>query len=253
MNETTIVRRRKVSAEAFTRIDGVSGDLVSEATQQIRRLIEEGVFKTGQRLPSERDLAEGLGISRAILREGLSSLESLGYLETRRGGGRYVADPADGRFGPRLLDGWLRQHEAEIRDLVEMRAAVESQALRGSGEDLEVLADDIQRLISAQATAMAAGLYAEAAECDIQFHIRLAWSSSNEPLRSLAIALIGKARQAAYASYRVASYRKGSLRQHRSIAAAIERGDIAGAADRLMEHHLSRIDQLATYLEHSET
>jgi DNA-binding GntR family transcriptional regulator len=63
------------------------------------------------------------------------------------------------------------------------------------------------------------------------------------------MALIGRARHAASAAYRVTAYQQGSLRQHRAILAALRAGDRDRAADLLFEHHLSRADQLASYLE----
>jgi GntR family transcriptional repressor for pyruvate dehydrogenase complex len=189
-----------------------------------------------------------LGISRAVLRESLSSLESLGYLEARVGQGRYVADP-DGRRSQRLIDDWLRRHQAELRDLIEMRAAIESQALRGASRDLGAMAAEALDLLRRQDVAIAEGRLDDAAEADMRFHVHLAGSTENRPLRLLAEALIGRARQAAHAAYRVSAYRRASLRQHRSIVAALKAGDRDRAADLLMEHHLSRVDQLASYLE----
>jgi DNA-binding FadR family transcriptional regulator len=83
----------------------------------------------------------------------------------------------------------------------------------------------------------------------MRFHLRLAGGTENRPLSLLAEALIARARQAAHAAYRVSAYRRASLRQHRSIVAALKAGDRDRAADLLMEHHLSRVDQLASYLE----
>ena len=150
------------------------------------------------------------------------------------------------------LGAWrLRRHQAELRDLIEMRAAIESQALRGAAGDLGVMASEATELLRSQSEAIADGRLDDAAEADMRFHLRLAGSTENRPLRLLAEALIGRARQAAHAAYRVSAYRRASLRQHRSIVAALKAGDRDRAADLLMEHHLSRVDQLASYLERS--
>jgi GntR family transcriptional repressor for pyruvate dehydrogenase complex len=84
----------------------VSGDV----TQRIRELIVDRELARGDRLPSERDLAVALGVSRPALREGLRRLVDVGVLEPRRGSGTYVAgaDPAE------LL---------EVRDRLEPHAA----------------------------------------------------------------------------------------------------------------------------------
>lgn len=248
----SIVRRRKISAAAFRRVDGASGDLVEEVASQIRARIEEGAFRHGERLPSERDLADGLGISRTVLRESLSSLESLGYLEARVGQGRFVLDPRHGWRSQRLIDDWLRRHRSELGDLIELRAAVESQALRGSSRDPRQVAHEVRDLLAAQATAIAEGRPDDAADIDVEFHLRLTAASDNQPLLALARSLIGRTRQAGHAVYRVTAYERGSMRQHRLIVAALRAGDLARAADLLMEHHLSRVDQLASYLEQAE-
>ena len=241
-------RRRKVSAKAFSRVEAVDGNLVREVADQVRGTIESGQFASGERLPSERDLAFELGISRTVLRESLSSLESLGYLEARLGQGRFVADP-NGWRGDRLLDDWLRRHESELRDLIELRAVIESQALRGATSDLGEMAIAAREHLRAQSRALDEDRLDDAAEIDISFHLLLAGATHNAPMRALAQALIARARPAAHAAYHVQAYRTGSVRQHRLIVAALRSGDRDRAADLLMEHHLSRVEQLGSYLE----
>jgi GntR family transcriptional repressor for pyruvate dehydrogenase complex len=239
-----------VSAAGFSGVQASSGNLVDEVADHIRARLEQGLVEVGQRMPSERDLADELGISRTVLRESLSSLESLGYLEARLGQGRFVADP-QGWQSESLLDDWLRRHESELRDLIELRAVIESQALRGATRDAVDMAAAARHLVRAQSNALDEGRLDDAAELDMEFHLLLAGATSNRPLRTLAQALIGRARQASHAAYRVASYRRASLRQHRRIVAALRSGDRDRAADLLMEHHLSRVDQLSSHLEHA--
>jgi GntR family transcriptional repressor for pyruvate dehydrogenase complex len=242
------VRRRKVSAAGFRRVGAADGNLVEEVADHIRARLEEGLVAIGERIPSERDLAAELGVSRAVLRESLSSLESLGYLEARVGQGRFVADPS-GWKSRRLMDDWLRRHEAELRDLIELRAVIESQALRGARRDAWEMAVLAREHLRAQVRAVNEGRFDDAAEDDAAFHLLLSGSTPNKPLRALAQILIDRARKAAHAAYQVPSYRRGSLRQHRLIVAALRSGDRDRAADLLMEHHMSRVDQLGTYLE----
>jgi GntR family transcriptional repressor for pyruvate dehydrogenase complex len=68
--------------------------------EHVRHLIERGGLRPGDRLPSERDLAHELGVSRPSVRSGLEALESMGDVVTRRGAGfhrRQPPDPAGGR------------------------------------------------------------------------------------------------------------------------------------------------------------
>lgn len=68
----------------------VKSRLHEEIVRQIQRKIVRGEFAIGEKLPSERDLAESLQVNRATLREALKKLELLGLVEIRHGDGIYV-------------------------------------------------------------------------------------------------------------------------------------------------------------------
>ena len=74
----------------FRKID--HGSTADEAVRQIEFLLLDGVLSSGDRLPSERELADQLSISRPVLRDALKELESRGLVESRHGGGTFVAD-----------------------------------------------------------------------------------------------------------------------------------------------------------------
>ena len=63
-------------------------DIVSD----IRKMISHERIRPGDRIPSERELAETLKVGRSTIREALRSLELLGLIETRRGEGTFLAD-----------------------------------------------------------------------------------------------------------------------------------------------------------------
>ena len=62
-----------------------------EIVQQLRQLIKMEKIQAGEKLPSERVLSERLGVGRSSVREALRSLELLGLIETRHGGGTFLA------------------------------------------------------------------------------------------------------------------------------------------------------------------
>ena len=81
---------------AFVRVRRVRS--FDDVVEQVRRSIADGAIGAGERLPSERELAEQFGVSRATLREALRALEALGLLEIRLGahGGAYALEqPGD--------------------------------------------------------------------------------------------------------------------------------------------------------------
>jgi DNA-binding FadR family transcriptional regulator len=68
--------------------------LYRQVADQLRALIDSGEYSLGSRLPTERDLAEQLKVSRPTVREALIALEVEGRVRIRVGSGIYVAEPA---------------------------------------------------------------------------------------------------------------------------------------------------------------
>ena len=62
--------------------------------REIQTMIRSGVLKAGEKIPSQREFSQTLGVSRASLREALLTLETLGLLKTEMGRGTFVATPA---------------------------------------------------------------------------------------------------------------------------------------------------------------
>lgn len=63
-----------------------------ETVNDLKGIIQEEGIKPGGKLPSERMLAERLGVGRSSVREALRSMELLGLIQTKHGGGTYLAD-----------------------------------------------------------------------------------------------------------------------------------------------------------------
>ena len=80
-----------------------SGRLYQQVAATIERGITEGRYQPGQRLASERDLAEEFGVSRPTVRRAVIALEMRGLLESRQGSGVYVRKIA-AAAPPRELD-----------------------------------------------------------------------------------------------------------------------------------------------------
>ncbi|MGA8355177.1 MAG: winged helix-turn-helix domain-containing protein [Solirubrobacteraceae bacterium] len=83
----------KPDATVFTAAQRVRS--FEDIIAQVRDAVAEGRLRPGERLPSERALAESFGVSRATLREALRSLEALGVVEIRLGatGGAFASEP----------------------------------------------------------------------------------------------------------------------------------------------------------------
>ncbi|KON90237.1 GntR family transcriptional regulator [Sporosarcina globispora] len=91
-------------------------------------MIEHDGLKPGDRLPSERELSERLGVGRSSVREALRALELLGLIETRRGEGTFMRD-FRGHQLVQLLSTFILQDKKSIRDVKETKFLIELDCL----------------------------------------------------------------------------------------------------------------------------
>jgi GntR family transcriptional regulator, transcriptional repressor for pyruvate dehydrogenase complex len=106
----------------------VKTDKISESIiQQIREAIFEGLLKPGDKLPSERDLVQTFGVSKATMREALRSLEVLGFLEIRQGvsGGAFVT-AIDMTKARELFTNIVHFKDLSLTHLAEVRMILET-------------------------------------------------------------------------------------------------------------------------------
>src|SRR6267142_105801 len=98
--------------------------IYEEIVRQVKQLIAEGRFKSGDRLPPERELAEKFVVSRTSVREALRALESLGLIDIRPGEGTFVREVSiDALVGPLAL--LMTSQREAIGELFEARRVLE--------------------------------------------------------------------------------------------------------------------------------
>jgi DNA-binding FadR family transcriptional regulator len=117
----------------------------TEVREQLKQSILLGHFKAGDRLPSERDLAEEFQVSRVAVREALRALENSGFIATRQGvnGGAYVTELTFGHIANAFLDLFLAD-KISIPELYKVRLLVEPEIARLAA--LAITAEYAQRL-----------------------------------------------------------------------------------------------------------
>ena len=94
--------------------------------ERIRSMIVSESLHPGDRLPSERDLSERLGVSRVVIREATRVLDAQGLVEVKPGSGTYVKELTPGHVSDSIgLFLRLRQSEQPYRDLIEVRRTLE--------------------------------------------------------------------------------------------------------------------------------
>lgn len=95
----------------------------------IRKMISREKIKPGDRIPSERELAETLKVGRSTIREALRSLELLGLIETRRGEGTFLSDHRNHRL-VEVLSTFILQDNQSQKDVKETRMIHEISAIQ---------------------------------------------------------------------------------------------------------------------------
>lgn len=206
----------------------------TDTQQRIQALILDSA-SPGERIPTERQLAERLGVSRNSVREAVKSLTAMGLLSSRVGSGTYVTalDATSLLAGTRVAMGVL-SHRG-LSDVLETRRLLEAEAarlaaLRRTPEHLDALREALAQMQSAARPA-------EGLEADIAFHDVVAAASGNAVLAGLVRALnvTTRVERGIRAD---ADPEAGTAMhvEHRLILEAVERGDGAAAAAAAAAH-----------------
>jgi GntR family transcriptional repressor for pyruvate dehydrogenase complex len=154
-----------------------------QAVAAIMDLLTSGELGPGDRLPTERDLALSLGVSRSTVREAIRGLEMMRVLQVRHGEGIFVTS----LDAPLLLEamGFAMQlvRDHEVVDLLELRAILEGAA---AGLASARMTDDQWRKLLVRLEELDAASTADALlEADIAFHACIAAGAGNVVLASL--------------------------------------------------------------------
>ena len=215
--------------------------LYEEVAERLREFIDVQELRPGDRLMSERELAQRLGVSRTSVRQALTALRVGGLVEIRHGDGVYLLrSPED--VVPSLAEELLQSH-AQLPAIMEVREALETQtarlaARRRSDADL----DEMRLALREMATAIEEG--EDGAEADQRFHGAITAASHNELLAGLMEQLADVIDQTRRASLSRPGRPPRSLIAHEQILQAIADRDEDGAA-RAMRDHLEVVADVA--------
>lgn len=127
--------------------------IYEEVVEQIRQLMENGSLKPGDKLLSERELAEKLQVSRASVREALRALEMMGFVEIKAGGGTFIKETSgDDIIQPLAM--FLSIEKGSFFEIYEIRkifeiAAAHLAAQRATPGDLARIEENLERMKAA--------------------------------------------------------------------------------------------------------
>ena len=195
--------------------------LAVEAADALRELILLEKLAPGMHVP-ERDLAEGLGISRTPLKEALRILETEGLIEyspSRR---------------PRVANPSLAQLSDNLMVLAALEAlAGELACTTATRDEISLAADLCRRMRDNSDTAPPLEFF----RWDMEFHAQIVSASRNKPLIATHRQYNARSWRARFISSRMRTGRENTLSQHDDIVAAFSARD-PGATHRAMRTHL---------------
>lgn len=202
--------------------------------QLVARLLDyigEAGLEPGERLPTERDLAAQLGVSRASVAQAVVALEVQGLVSVRQGDGIYLLQRAD----PRESLQELVKRRQRLPDILEAREAIEVKitalaAERRTEEDLAA----IEAALEVMKAEVAAGKHGF--DGDMAFHAAVTAAAHNEVLAGLMELLASAIAETRRESLSQPGRPRRSLAGHRSIAEAIRAGDPEEATRAAREH-----------------
>jgi len=199
--------------------------------------INTGQFSAGEMIPSERDLAKQLGVSRSSIREALIALEITGWVEIRTGNGVFVADPLPSAGQAPSEDEFSLKSLIKARQIYEATMA-ELAARNGS---------DAQRAELRHATHELTQLHVNDEQflrADKRFHLLISEMTGNDVLRDMMEYLWNKRKSSRFvrleSHYADSDFPLSLNQDHQDIAQAIIAGD-AARAKACMERHLQHV------------
>lgn len=205
----------------------------SEITRRMLDYVSSGSIAPGSKLPSERNLAQELGVGRTHVRQAIKSLVILGLLDVRQGDGTYLKR-MDSPVLTLVIEWQLLLGGKDTTALVEARHHLEMivaglAARRHQPADLA----ELRRSLDVMERATSDDEFIEA---DLAFHARLASAADNAPLaqimsriRSLHAVWIGRVRH-------LPGWAAPTCAEHELVLEAVTRGEPAAAREAMRRH-----------------
>lgn len=220
--------------------------LSSAVVRQVEELILRGILQPGSRLPSERELAERLGVSRPSLRDAIVQLQERGLLSAKAGAGIFVANELSSAFSPALAALFARHDEAAI-DYIAFRRdmeglAAERAARLGSDTDLAVISEIFAKMQQGKANQTPE----DDAALDAQFHMAIVEASHNVVMLHMMRSMYELLRSGVFYNrqimFKQQTNRADLMDQHRAIHDALLARDAPGARA-AVEGHLDYVER----------
>jgi GntR family transcriptional repressor for pyruvate dehydrogenase complex len=212
--------------------------VASSVADRLITAIAVGVYSPGERLPSEREMARSLDVSRVTVRQALKQVAELGLIEARRGrgGGTFVSTESWEQIASETARRTLEIELPRLRDLFDFRCMVEGMIARAAAE--RRTADDVADLNVALAEFRRATEMEEARRLDRRLHGLICAAARNPHLSSLSAQLTLAATLGFGAEPYLEEFFDQAVAEHEELVGHVVRGE-AHAANNTAQAHFS--------------
>jgi len=217
--------------------------------EQLKELIFRGKLKPGDRLLTERDMADSMKVSRTTIRNAIGRLVTMGFVEHRQGKGTFVAVPDPKTGNP--FAAAMNAQDTTIYDLLEVRMGLECVAAalaakRADSKDIQAMEQSLEEM---EKEIRAGRLGTEA---DTSFHMAVAYATKNQlhiqVMKNFYDYLFQGIMESLRFLYENPKNIQLILKQHTAIMTAVINRDPDGAYQGMRQH----IDFVKTFFENRE-
>lgn len=201
--------------------------------EQIKDIVKKGELKSGDKLPSERELADKLEVSRTSVREALKALTMLGLIESKHGEGNFIkSNFEDSLLEPLSIVFLLIENKNE--DIIELRRIIEPEAAALAAKnikgpelgELKKIMNDLNDSLDVEASA----------ELDKKFHYKIAQASGNHLISTIMFSISSLIEKYIDSSHIHGMNKQVVKLQHEEIYMALESQDPKRASECVKKH-----------------
>jgi len=229
----------------------------NQLSNTIINYILSGEFKVGNRLPSERELAEKLGVSRSKVREVIQKLCSLGYLKSVRGSGTYLVKSNDmiaSAASATKLEWELDFEKTKLMEIWQVRYILESAAAgiaanRATKEDLNNIREAFlhyEELVKQSAPSQ------EIVAATMDFHNSIIRATHNQVLQDIVESMSDFMKFTRDKTQTISDSDTRAVEHHRKLMDMIFEGDPEHARACMQDHLLDVRRDIYAYIKHEE-
>ncbi|ADQ07907.1 GntR domain protein [Caldicellulosiruptor hydrothermalis 108] len=225
--------------------------VTEKVVERLKEVILSGKYREGDRFLTEKEICEEFLVSRSTVREAFRMLQAMGYLSIVPGKGAYVAKTKE--EDKKEVIEWFKSHNAQIRDFMEVRLAIEPLAVKLAIERItenEIKA--LEGVCKNLEKAIEEGNSLRAAKLDETFHTLIVNATRNQLLISINRQIIN-----AFAEYRTKSFAvdetaRNAIEPHRKILEAIVNKNPTEAEKQMINHLMISLEDITRIIENEK-